>query len=457
MKIQTLIAAALAASAVFAQEAAPAAPAAAAAPTTGQAAAVAVQPEAAAAEANKDITVEVNAKDKLDDAFAEYADKRGFSYGEKTPKGSIYYKGSSPVDQHVESATFIKSRAFAYERAYLNAVGSYVMDFFGRELTETAMETFGNQSSNAEEAPKMTPADISKKIELLADAKLDKALADAGVDPSKYQGAPVIEKRKLMQDTLVKRTVNKALHSSSGCLPVKTFESRGTDGRYYIGVVIRVGADCTALSNAFRTKQRPALMREGGLTVKEALPDTPEEIVQTFGVRLYFDETGTPSLLSFGQFGSAYQGKSARMAERAELQAQRQARALADSALTTFINSFADMTDESELAEDIGESRLFRADGTATPEEVSNIIDIYRSKIKQTGSDTMKGRTTVYDRIVKHPAGQRVAVCVRRWSFGQVDSVNEVINQGTPKKPTTQPASPKSYDSGVRSSRTYDF
>ena len=190
----------------------------------------------------------------------------------------------------------------------------------------------------------------------------------------------------------------------------------------------------------------------------EALPDTPDEIVQTFGVRLYFDETGTPSLLSFGQFGSSYKGKSGRLADRAELQAQRQARALADSALTTFINSFADMTDESLLSEDIGESRLFHADGTATPEEVSNIIDIYRSKIKQTGSDTMKGRTTVYDRVVKHPSGQRVAVCVRRWSFGQVDAVNEIINQGhgRPTPPKT-PQKPNVYDSGVRSSRTYDF
>jgi len=451
MKIQMLFMTVMAAAVpLFAQENAPAAELAGA-KSAENAKALA----SAGAEANKDITVEVNAKDKLDDAFAEYAEKRGFTYGEKTPKGSIYYKGSAAVDQHIESATFIKSRTFAYERAYLNAVGAYVMDFFGRELTETYMETFGNYSSNVEDAPKMTPADLGEKIALLADAKLDKALAEAGVDPSKYQGVPVVEKRKLMQDTLVKRTVNKALHSSSGCLPVKTFESRGTDGRYYIGVVIRVGADCTALSNAFRTKQRPALSRDGGLTVKEALPDTPEEIVQTFGVRLYFDETGAPSLLSFGQFGSSYKGKSGRMADRAEQQAQRQARALADSALTTFINSFTDMTEESDLAEDIGESRLFHADGTATPEEVSNIIDIYRSKIKQTGSDTMKGRTTVYERVVKHPEGQRVAICVRRWSFGQVDSVNEVINQGAPKKPV--PQEKKTYDSGVRSSRTYDF
>ena len=408
-----------------------------------------------APEANKDITVVVNAKDQLDDAFAEYAEKRGFTYGEKTAKGSIYYKGSSPVDQNVESGTFIKSRSFAYERAYVNALSAYVLDFFGRETATTFMETFGDQSTNAEEPPKMTPADLFEKIKLLADAKLNKALSDAGVDPSRYEGAPIVEKRKLMQDTIVKRVVNKAIHTSSGCLPVKTFESRGTDGRYYIGVVVRVGADCTALANSFRLKQRPALCREGGLTVNEALPETPEEMVQTFGVRLYFDETGTPSLLSFGQFGSSYLGKSSRMAERAEVQAQKQARALADSALTMFINSFADVTDESDLSEDISDTRVFTADGGVSAEEVSNIIDIYRSKIKQTGSDTLKGRTTVYDRFVTHPSGQRVAVCVRRWSFAQVDAVDEVLTQ--PRPQPEKPKAQKVYDSGVRSSRTYDF
>jgi len=411
---------------------------------------------AAAVEANKDITVEVPAKDRLEDALAAYAEKRGFTYGEKTAKGSIYYKGVAAVDQNVASATFIKSRSFAYEQAYLEALSAYVMDFFGREVATTGQELFGNQSSNAEEAPKLSPADMQKKIELLADAKLDAALAEAGVDPSKYQGSPVIEKRTLLKDSIVKTVLNRALHTSSGCLPVKTFESRGTDGRYYIGVVVRVGADCTALAQAFKTKQRPALCKEGGLAVKDALPKTPEDMVQTFGVRLYFDETGTPSLLSFGQFGSSYKGKSARMADRAEQQAQKQAKALADSALTMFINSFTDAADESALSQDVQANRIFRADGSAEPEEVSTIIDIYRKNIKQTGSDTLKGRTTVYERVIKHPhSGERVAICVRRWSFGQVDAVNEVI---TGRPPADQPVNkPVKHDQGISESPTYDF
>ncbi len=410
------------------------------------------------AEANADVAVEIKARDLLDNAFEEYARERKIAYGTRGANGSTYYKGSAAVDRHVDDAMFVKSRAFAYERAYLDAVGRYVMDCYGRETAKTCLELFDDQSSGSEEPPAMAPADLATKIKLLGEAKLDNALSQAGVDPSKYQGLPVVEKRRLMQDSIVKKSAKKALHASSGCLPVKTFETRGTDGRYRIGVVVRVGADCRTLAEAFKAKRRPAMSRPGGMSVADALPKTAEEMVQTFGVRIFFNEAGVPSLLSFGQFGSSYKGKSARLAERAEEQACRQAQALADSALTTFINSFVDVAEESELSEDIGDSRIFRADQSVEPEEVAAIVDRYRKSIAQTASDTMKGRTTVYDRVVVHPSGARVAVCVRCWSFDQVDSVNEAAAvRPRPAAPKAAPATPRTYDSGVRSSATYDF
>lgn len=415
-------------------------------------------PAVDAASVNADVAVEVKARDLLDTAFEEYARERKITYGTRAANGSTYYKGSAAVDRHVEDAMFVKSRAFAYERAYLDAVGNYVMDCYGRETAKTCAEVFGDNSSNVEEPPPMTTADLAKKIQLLSEAKIDEALSKAGVDPSKYQGSPVVEKRRLMQDSIVKKSAKKALHSSSGCLPVKTFESRGTDGRYSIGVVVRVGADCRTLAQAFKAKRRPAMSSDNRMSVAEALPKTAEEMVQSFGVRIFFDETGTPSLLSFGQFGSSYKGKSARLAERAEEQACRQAKALADSALTTFINSFVDVAEESELSEEIGESRVFRADKSVEPEEVATMIDRYRKSVAQTASDTMKGRTTVYDRVVTHPSGARVAVCVRCWSFAQVDAVNEADSpRPRPAAPAAAPAKAKAYDAGVRSSATYDF
>ena len=408
--------------------------------------------EAVASEAK----ASVKGKNLLKDAFKAFADEIGITYGTATPDGRFYSKGQSAVDADVASPQFVKSRSMAYERAYLDAVARFMIDCYGRETTARVAEFYGNQSSDAEDAPVAKANGLMAKIGLLAEAKVDKALAEEGVPSEKYAKASIVEKRTLLRDAIAIETANKALHQSSGCIPVKTFEARGDDGRYYIGVVVRYDRASKTLAECFRRKVRPALVREGGLTVKQVLPPE-DEIVNNFGVRLYFDETGTPALLSFGQFGSSYTGKSERMAERAEEQAMRQARMLADSGLTAFINSFVDASESSTVSEDITDSRIFTDDGNATPEEASKVLDIYRKTTKQTGTDTMKGRSTVFEEIVTHPNGHKVAVVVRRWGFDTLDAVSAI--DAPPPKPSAKPTAPAAVreGSGVRKGATFDF
>ena len=407
--------------------------------------------EAVASEAK----ASVKGKDLLKDAFRAFADEIGITYGTATPDGRFYSKGQSVVDADVASPQFVKSRSMAYERAYLDAVARFMVDCYGRETTARVSEFYGNQSSDAEDAPVAKANGLMAKIGLLAEAKVDKALAEEGVPSEKYAKASIVEKRTLLRDAIAIETANKALHQSSGCIPVKTFEARGDDGRYYIGVVVRYDRASKTLAECFRRKVRPALVREGGLTVKQVLPPE-DEIVNNFGVRLYFDETGTPALLSFGQFGSSYTGKSERMAERAEEQALRQARMLADSGLTAFINSFVDASESSTVSEEITDSRIFTDDGNATPEEASRVLDIYRRTTKQTGTDTMKGRSTVFEEIVTHPNGHKVAVVVRRWGFDTLDAVSAI---DAPPRPSAKPTAPSAVreGSGVRKGATFDF
>ena len=398
----------------------------------------------------------VKGKELLSAAFKEFADELGITYGTATRDGRIYSKGQAVVDADVASPQFVKSRSMAYERAYLNAVAQFMIDCYGHETTSRVAEFYGDNSSDAEESPVAKAKSLTEKVGLLAEARLDKALAEEGVPSEKYATAGIVEKRTLLRDAIAVETANKAIHQSSGCIPVKTFEARGDDGRYYIGVVVRYDRTSKTLAECFRRKVRPAMVREGGLTVREALPPE-DEMVNTFGVRLYFDETGTPALLSFGQFGSSYTGKSERMAERAEEQARRQARMLADSGLTAFINSFVDAAESSTVSEDITDSRIFTDDGNVTPEEASKMLDIYRKSIKQTGTDTMKGRSTVFDEIVTHPNGHKVAVVVRRWGFDTLDAVSAI--DAPPPASEAKPAAPAAAKegSGLRKGKTYDF
>ena len=429
--------------ALMAQEQQPAADVAAAEAATAQATAA-------------EIKASVKGKDLLRDAFNAFADELGITYGAATPDGRFYSKGQAAVDADPASPQFVKSRSMAYERAYLDAVARFMIDCYGRETTSRVSEFYGNQSSDAEDNPVAKAKSLMEKVGLLAEAKLDKALAEEGVPAEKYASAGVVEKRTLLRDAIAVETANRALHQSSGCIPVKTFEARGDDGRYYIGVVVRYDRTSKTLAECFKRKTRPAMVREGGLAVKDALPPR-DEILNNFGVRLYFDETGMPALLSFGQYGSSYTGKSERMADRAETQAMRQAAMLADSGLTAFINSFVDAAESSTTSEEITDSRIFTDDGNVTPEETSRILDIYRKSIKQTGTDTMKGRSTVFEEIVTHPNGHKVAVVVRSWKFSTVDAVSAI--DAPPPKPVAESVAPAATreGSGVRKGRTYDF
>ena len=414
-------------------------------------------PAEAAAEANAEIKVKVrSARDELKKAFKEFAAEANISYGVDMPGGRFYSKGQAPVNADYSSPQFIKSRAMAYERAYLNAIANFMIDSYGRQTTAKVSEFYGNQSENAQESPVAKAKSLGEKVALLTDAKLNAALQESGVPEEKYATAGVVERRKLLQDTIAVATMNKVLHMSSGCIPVKTFEARGDDGRYYIGVVVRYDRTSIELAKCFRLKVRPAISKPEGLSLAEALP-SEEEMTSNFGVRLYFDETGTPALLSFGQWGTSYTGKSAAMAERAEEQALNQARLLADSSLTAFINSFMEAAESGDVGENISEGIVFTDDGQATPESVANVADIYLKKIKMTGADTMKGRSTAYDEVLTHPNGHKVAVVVRRWSFGTVDAVNAIDTPPAPAKPKADKPAANKEGAGVRKGRTYDF
>lgn len=406
--------------------------------------------------ANEELAVRVSAKDKLSEAFAEFAAELHFDYGAMTPTGKLYSKGQAAVAAGLESPDFIKSCAMAYERAYLDALSQFIMDFYGHQTTKQIYDYYNDASSDVLEPPPAEARTVCEKVKLLTEAKLDKALREEGVPMEKYAGASIVAKRQLFLEQIGKKIANVAVHSSSGCMPVKTFVASGDDGRYYVGVVVRYDESCRELARCFRQKRRPGVRRDGGLTLKDALPPK-DEMYSNFGARLYIDETGYPSLLSFGQYGVSYPGRNPRAADRAEDAAIRQARNLADSALTMFINSTLRVTEDSEMGEGESEDIVFTEDGAPSYDSVMKTIDRQRRGIEQVGSDTLKGRSTVFSEILTHPNGHKLAVVVRRWSFDTVDAIDRM----DAKKPAERerqhvPARPNP-GAQIHKGHTYDF
>jgi len=69
----------------------------------------------------------------------------------------------------------------------------------------------------------------------------------------------------------------------------------------------------------------------------------------------------------------------------------------------------------------------------------------------------MKGRSTVYDEVLTHPNGHKVAVVVRRWSFRTVDAINAIDAPAAVETPKAEKPAATKEGAGVRKGRTYDF
>ncbi len=438
---------------VFAQEAA-----AVAAP-----AAEAALPAEIATEMNKAVTTHVapTAQSIVRKDIEDYCREAGITIGEVTPKGAIYLSGLKRVEVNKTSPDFIRMRSLNFAEAYSDAVAKYVMDKMGSTVAEQFNETFMDQSTDRLQPGrtfKSTEERIEEKTQQLAEATLDAGLKKLGVTPG--PSATVAEKRVLAKKTLIKKALNDAVGSAAGLLPVQTFEGWDEKGKYALGCVIRGGEETETIAECLRYKQRPVLARpDKGLSVQEAMP-TDAELVSQFGVRMFFDKNGVPALLSFGQWGSAYTGTDEDMADDAMEHAMKQAKAEADDQLTMFINSSISLHQESERGRIKENAAAFDANGVPTEQTVKGIIDTNLQQARQKGADTMIGRSTVCEKVIVHPtSGQKIALCVRMWSFGQYDAMKRIIERRQPDPVPAQPSAPvvPAGRSGKNRGRSYDF
>lgn len=396
----------------------------------------------------------------MDEVLEKYREKRNLPpYGQPGKNGSCYFSGSYTVAVNSNTANFVKARSAAFRKAYIDAVAKIVLDRVGQEMTTTLRTESSDDSSDATTAPEK-PADgatvLQKKIDAMNEAEIDRKLENLGVDPKSISEKGVDAKKDLYRSSLLTKVMRKAFASAAGCLTIQTFETRDAKGNYAIGVVLRSDAACTEIAKSISKKQRPVIQKMKGLTLEEALP-TDKEMLTQFGVRLFFDETGTPTLLSFAQHGSSYTGTNPRRADRAMKQAMKQAENLANAQLTEFINSRIMVEEGSLTGEEEATQMIFNKDGSKTEEDITEYIDKQISSAKIEGSDSLKGRSTVYKKILKHPSGHNVAVVVRQWSFQTVDAVDAVLKGTTPQKKKTTAPTVQNEDSGVREGRTYDF
>jgi len=419
--------------------------------------------DAASESMNKQVqaTQPISSSMAMDEEFEKFQKECGIdAYGQVDEKGAVYITGKATVDENVKSPDFIKSRTIAYEKAYMDAVSNLIMYRTGRNHAEQVQKIFDDKSTNKLDVPSNlveSESVLNKKMDALAEASVDQALTKMGVDPKQYEGSDLVGKKDLVRRSMLTRSISQAYGDAFGIVPVNTFETYDKKGKYTIGVVLRADSTSNAIAQCMAMKRRPPFAKKG-ISVGEAIPEDKNELITQFGVRIFYNKEGVPSLLSFGQFGIDNSGDEDDQSD-AESQAFTQAEDMANSQITFFLKSKVALNQIVTRGQEKSKEAFKMKDGSLDVVSKKNITDIVSKEIKLVGDSDMSGRMPVKKKIMIHPSGHKVAVVVVQWSFTQHEGNQKILDAQKNVNDASQKSkqSEEAGKSGFRRGRTYDF
>ncbi len=286
--------------------------------------------------------------------------------------------GSAAINAKPSDPGFIDSRYLAFQRAELMAKAKTAI-FLGVDLTtergssereinpeeRAAMEDIVKASSTIQGNAKMmeikdTIYGLFQKTKILAHAKLDKAIEEAGSEATDEQRK--LERKKEAAKT--KRDRSKRLRNISeasvkaaacafadvqGTQTIQAFEG-SFHGNYKVVVISLWSQNLQRMVDSMQRGIAPrGLPRKVAKEeVSKQLPKGPEELACLSGVRAYINQDGEHVLLSFGQAGVEVIGGRE---DKAYEVAGKKARLRAMAAMRTFMGEKVAFSNTEELME----------------------------------------------------------------------------------------------------------
>lgn len=355
----------------------------------------------------------------------------------------VMVDGSETVALHVDDRNWGKSRALAYARAYLSAMGEFVGLRRQRIETETTRRYFSDFGDDVAGLFREEPTSYLERIEekkaVLLEGKLDQALEDElGMSDEEIARLSPPDKITRFRDDFVRRSVTESVGSASGLIPVKTFEAVDTEGNSAIGVVAvfseRMARVAAAIADGRRIPPDPERAR---YPVGEWIGELSDEDLTTqFGVRLWWDEQGYPVVVSFGQWGVTPGNLSNRQKDRARRAAAMHAENDARSGLVEFINVATSFSSESIRGEIVEESTKLHSDGIADDVDLASVVDVAIEEAKTRSVADLTGLGMLRMWSARHPiADQELVGAVAYWSPAREDVIRTGLGLGARHAP----------------------
>lgn len=407
-----------------------------------------------------------SARMQVEEAFREFEDQQGISFGEVDDKGRIFYTGISIVSRDPSSSQWGKARVQSFENAFLQAQAKFALDIYGKEEVKISQRYFSDDSDGSDEFPRDTQTTnkvkaLYDKLLALSDAKISQELEELGVDPSEFAALPEEQKITTFSDSVIKTITNKAIGQVSGLLPIKTFEGRSSNGNHAIGVVACYSPKLKQLSYDISKGKIPLLTGNPRVPLSDYIPSDPKKLASEFGLRVGFNEIGDPFIVSYGQWSHNYTGNNERLKDREHEAAVKQARRLANSYITLFLNSTLVYEEQNQTGEIIEDTKIKDQNGNITDESMAKIIDRINQEIEVTARADRQGRSEKSPWTYQHPSGNDIVGVVVTWTLDKLESAKGVKNwkssSGTDKRQQNDIGSGYSGQSGVIESQDTDI
>lgn len=357
--------------------------------------------------------------------------------------------GTATVSLPTDDKRWPKARALAYQKAFNDAMAGYVStiradltvrlvrDEFEQDLDESAF------TSEPEDSASSRAERLFEKIATLGERKLDQALAESGMSAEEIARLDPTEKKTVYSNRIKRQTTRQAFGSAAGLVPVQTFEAIDEDGNSAIGVAAVFSPRMRRLAR--QVAQGKSITPDSDrarLSIAHQLAEfSDQELVNHFGVRVYWDEKGYPTLVSFGQWGFSNERLDRRKKARRRNFASQQARNDAQSHLITFIRASTRFSDESAVGEDVEEALTVESDGTVGDTETVRLVDTIVKKANVTSQTKLTGMQTLRTWTALHPdvKDQEIVGAIVSWSPAREKAVRMAVAD----KPLEKPALPK--------------
>ena len=387
---------------------------------------VMAQEAALAPEAQSQEKCAIEEKD-VDTMMDEFIASKGWTEGLNTKAdGSKFFiaKGSGVIQAPKDSQGYIDSRVNAFNKAMLDAKKAMV-EYLGVDIATGTLKAYAEGI-----AVNPTPTEseeVAGKIKQFLYAKINKKLAEEGIDPIKNpEAAKAALGKQLNSEQYKKFITSMARAKVVGFQACCTFEGIPSSGKGEIGVVAIWSPKLQAMAASIVTGA-PVPPVGAKRPIREQISNDPATLISTFGVQQKIDESGDLVLVAFGQAGGVRESKMSGKA------AQSKARQNAIAAIREFAGeqvAVATDTLNAETAEEFESGAEAYENESAMEEKIAAVA----SKMNIAGIAPLKNYK------FKHPVnGKTVYGAVVTWCPKQAGLA------GMLKRNVTNPTDPGSH------------